>query len=231
MIDLTPLDVRKKKDDFRRVLRGYDPQAVDDFLDLVADRLEQAVRDQLAGGDRLRRLEEETAEHREREQALTEALVTAQEMREDMRRQTTREGELIRREAESEAASIRAAAVRDREREEEVLRRLRARQRQLVESYRSFLERELSELSLVAQSLVIDPASAAGRRAAAAQGHDRGAAPAAPLEAPVSTHEGTTKPAEQPQAVRPLRELGPTPEAPAGPRSEPLFSILSEDDA
>ena len=40
MIDLTPLEVRKKKGDFRRGLRGYDPPQVDDFLDIVADRLE-----------------------------------------------------------------------------------------------------------------------------------------------------------------------------------------------
>mgnify|MGYP001546820754 CR=1 FL=1 len=43
MIDLTPLDVRKKKDDFRRAVRGYDPAQVDGFLDLVADRLEDLV--------------------------------------------------------------------------------------------------------------------------------------------------------------------------------------------
>ncbi len=32
MIDLTPLDVRKKRGDFRRGLRGYDPEEVDHFL-------------------------------------------------------------------------------------------------------------------------------------------------------------------------------------------------------
>ena len=36
MIDLTPLDVRKKKGDFTRTLRGYDTPTVDQFLDLVA---------------------------------------------------------------------------------------------------------------------------------------------------------------------------------------------------
>ena len=38
MIDLTPLDVRKKKADFRRGLRGYDIEEVDAFLDLAAER-------------------------------------------------------------------------------------------------------------------------------------------------------------------------------------------------
>ena len=44
MIDLTPLDVRKKKGDFRRAVRGYDTELVDDFLDMVAERLEELVK-------------------------------------------------------------------------------------------------------------------------------------------------------------------------------------------
>ena len=45
MIDLTPLDVRNKRGDFKKILRGYDPQEVDTFLELVADRLEDLVRE------------------------------------------------------------------------------------------------------------------------------------------------------------------------------------------
>ena len=47
MMDLTPLDVRKKKDDLRRTVRGYDPGQVDAFLDLVADRLEAVVQEEV----------------------------------------------------------------------------------------------------------------------------------------------------------------------------------------
>ena len=109
MIDLTPLDVRKKKGDFRRGLRGYEPQQVDDFLDVVADRLDALVREHQAFGDQVRRLEQQVAEYREREKALTEALVTAQEMREEMRAQVAREADLSRRTAEQDADRIRAS--------------------------------------------------------------------------------------------------------------------------
>lgn len=44
MIHLTPLDVRKKQGDFRKILRGYDPEEVDTFLDLVAERMEVLVK-------------------------------------------------------------------------------------------------------------------------------------------------------------------------------------------
>jgi cell division initiation protein len=153
MIDLTPLDVRKKKGDFRRGMRGYETAMVDDFLELVADRMEQLVRDNLALTERLGRLEEQVHETRDRERALTDALVTAQEMREDMRQQTLREAELARREAESQAARILRDAAESVEREQEALRQLRARQRQVVASYRAFLERELTELAVAAEAL------------------------------------------------------------------------------
>ena len=153
MIDLTPLEVRKKKGDFRRGMRGYDPQSVDDFLDMVADRLEQLVRENGSLNDRVRRSEDQVNDYRERERALTEALVTAQEMREQMRQQIEVEAQLKRREAEADADSIRAEAEQIREREEESIRRLRARQSQFVQSYRAFLERELAELSVMTESL------------------------------------------------------------------------------
>ena len=57
MIDLTPLDVRKKRGDFRRQLRGYDPEEVDTFMDLVADRFEELVRENLSLNEKTGRLE------------------------------------------------------------------------------------------------------------------------------------------------------------------------------
>jgi len=153
MIDLTPLEVRKKKGDFRRTMRGYEVPAVDDFLDLVADRMEQLVRDNSTLSERAVRLEEQVRETRDRERALTEALVTAQEMREEMRQQTQREAELVYREAEAEAARMLEEAARAVEREQDGLRRLRARQRQVLASYRALLERELTELSVAVASL------------------------------------------------------------------------------
>lgn len=153
MIDLTPLEVRKKKGDFRRVMRGYESQSVDDFLDLVADRMEQLVRENMALHERIAASDSHVSDYRERERALTEALVTAQEMREEMRRQMEREADLMRREAEAEADAIRGGAVGVREREEENIRRLRARQSQFVQGYRGFLERELAELAAIAETL------------------------------------------------------------------------------
>lgn len=182
MIDLTPLEVRKKKGDFRRAMRGYDPALVDDFLDLVADRLEELVRENLALHERVLRQDEQVRDYRDRERALTEALVSAQEMREEVRRQAVREAELatqsaqqhaeqlrakvqeevrqLRASAEQETSHLLSSIQQERQREEEALRHLRARQQEFLGSYRAFLEEELQELG------VVERAAGAAQRAA-----------------------------------------------------------------
>ncbi len=179
MIDLTPIDVRKKKGDFKRAVRGYDTDLVDDFLDLVAERLEELVKQNMSLTDRLSRVEEQVGEYRQRDRALTEALVTAQEVREEVRRQAEKEADLQRREAEADAARIRADAAGAREREEENLRQLRARRLQMLQSFRTFLERELNELGVAQQALEMEtsePGRSEARAEAKAQARGRAAA-------------------------------------------------------
>jgi cell division initiation protein len=153
MIDLTPLEVRKKKGDFRRAMRGYDPAQVDDFLDLVADRLDELVRQNLDLKERVTRLEQQVAENRERERALTEALVTAQEMREEVRRQTAQEAEFSRRRAEQEATELRSSATR-------AGAQMRADAQQEAQQVRSAAQQESSALRARAQQEVADARAA-----------------------------------------------------------------------
>ena len=99
MIDLTPLDVRKKKGDFRRVMRGYDADAVDNFLDEVVARMEELVRENQALGAKAAQMTEAIADYRERERAMNDALVGAQQLREATREQAQREADLVLRRA------------------------------------------------------------------------------------------------------------------------------------
>ena len=76
MIDLTPLDVRKKRGDFRRLLRGYDPEEVDTFMDLVADRFEELVRENLHLSEKTESLQTQLEALVGRERAVQDALVS-----------------------------------------------------------------------------------------------------------------------------------------------------------
>jgi DivIVA domain-containing protein len=147
MIDLTPLDVRKKKGDFARGLRGYDVPAVDQFLELAADRMEELVRDNAALSERVSQISASLSAYRDREQAMNEALVAAQQLREDLRTQSTRESESVMREARVEADRIIAEARRTAQEAAEATRRVYAARSRFLRSYRAFLERQIDEVA------------------------------------------------------------------------------------
>ncbi len=159
MIDLTPLDVRKKRGDFRKGMRGYDPQEVDTFLELVAERMDGLVRENLAFRDRCDALEERVASQDGRERAVQEALVTAQTLREEIQEQARREADLIRREAEEESRRLRDEVLAQaREADGEVRREVELRRQEIRElermrarffqAYRGLLEREMDALGV-----------------------------------------------------------------------------------
>lgn len=110
MIDLTPLDVRNKRGDFKKIMRGYDPHEVDVFLEITAERLEVLVREALHLRERTQSLEDQVSQQADRERAVQDALVSAQGLRADIEAQSQRESEQMIREAQSEAKQLLANA-------------------------------------------------------------------------------------------------------------------------
>ena len=141
---LTPLDVRKQE--FRRSLRGYERLGVEDFRARVADELERILREKAVLEERLAALGEQLRVYRERERAMNEALVAAQQLREETRAGAAREAQVIVREAQAEAQRILDGA---RASQGEVERQSADVQRQFqayVAGFRALLERQLAEL-------------------------------------------------------------------------------------
>ncbi len=143
MIDLTPLDVRNKRGDFKKNLRGYDPQEVDVFLELVAERLEALVRENMRLQERSQALDRQVSSQSGRERAVQEALVTAQELRSDIRAQAQREAELILDEARAAARHTAADAERKVQALTDSIAELEKRRLRFLKAFRQLLEREL----------------------------------------------------------------------------------------
>jgi cell division initiation protein len=95
---LTPLEIQKHE--FSRKWKGFDPVEVESFLALVAEEMEELTRTASDYETRHRILQEENAEHRERERILKETLMTAQRASEDIRQAAAKQAELIVREAQ-----------------------------------------------------------------------------------------------------------------------------------
>ena len=157
MIDLTPLDVRKKKEDFRRAVRGYDQAQVDSFLSIVAERLEELVGTQRDLTREVDSLREQLNRFQERERALNEALLAAQELREEARSQADRDAAVRLREAETHAEAILLDADQAIRHSQRRLEELRARRTHFIRSVRSLLDRFTDYVQLEETRLETEP--------------------------------------------------------------------------
>jgi cell division initiation protein len=98
---ITPLDIRKQE--FRRVMRGLDPEEVYAFLSTVADEYETFLNDNKALRERLLELDDKVQEYRNMEKTLRNTLLTAERVTGEATENARREAELIIKEAEIEA--------------------------------------------------------------------------------------------------------------------------------
>jgi DivIVA domain-containing protein len=141
---LTPLDVRRYE--FGKALRGYDPERVNQFRDQVAEELERLSRINQELEARARGFHEQLKAFRDRDKALNDALVTAQQLRGDIREQADREAQLILREARAESDRIMEGARSESRRIEDQLASLERSRRAFLAQLRLMIERQLAEV-------------------------------------------------------------------------------------
>ena len=141
---LTAVDIRRY--DFGSALRGYDKARVDQFRDQVAAEVERLVRANAELEQKSKGLVEQLRAFRERDKALNDALVSAQQLRAEIREQADREAQLLMREAraqvEKDLEGIRSEA---RRLEDEIQGLLRAKRSYLAQ-LRAMVERQLVEI-------------------------------------------------------------------------------------
>jgi cell division initiation protein len=147
---LTAMDIEKQE--FRRRLRGYDPEEVGMYLKSVAEEFERL---NLENGDlleetgRLRTLERDL---RSRERLLQQTLITAQGMSEEIKERSRKEAELVVREARMKAERMLQEAQDQLARLEEAIGRAKIekdlfdkRLRCALEEHKSLLEHRAEE--------------------------------------------------------------------------------------
>jgi DivIVA domain-containing protein len=141
---LTPLDVRRY--DFGKAIRGYDPKRVDQFRDQIADELERLSRLNADLEAKARGFHEQLRAFRERDKALNDALVSAQQLRAEIREQAEREAQLVLREARADADALVEGARREVLRLEDEMIALGRLRRSYLTGMRAMVERQLAEV-------------------------------------------------------------------------------------
>lgn len=101
---IAPLDLRQQR--FRKTFRGLDRAEVTAFLSDTADDYEAALREIDRLRDQVARMEEQLREHRSREAALRDTLITAQKLADEVRENAKREARVIVREAHQRADQV-----------------------------------------------------------------------------------------------------------------------------
>jgi len=138
---ITPLDVRKQE--FRKGMRGLDPDEVYAFLATVADEYEAALNDNKALRERLLELDDKVQEYRTIERTLRDTLVTAERVTVESKDNARREASLIVKEAQLQAEK----ALRDISSEA-------VRLRQEIHRLRSQRDAYVAKMKVVAESHV-----------------------------------------------------------------------------
>jgi cell division initiation protein len=104
VMKITPLDIQQMV--FRVKLRGYDREEVNRFLEEVAQTVESLNRDNGSLRERIAFLEQQVSELKRTESTLSNTLVSAQSLADDVKRSAQRDAELIIKEAELKASEL-----------------------------------------------------------------------------------------------------------------------------
>jgi cell division initiation protein len=138
---ITPVDVRNQE--FKRVLRGYDPVEVDTFMDMLATEFEDQLQQAKEMRDRVMELETQMKDYKQIEKTLQQTLLQAQEATGRTYESARREAETIVRDAESRAAKTVEQSYNDVGRLTNQIGELKARRESLVARLRVLLSSEL----------------------------------------------------------------------------------------
>jgi cell division initiation protein len=101
---VTPLDIQQMV--FKVSFRGYDKEEVNRFLEELAQTVESLNRDHAVQQEKVIFLEQQLAELKRTEATLSNTLLSAQSLAEDVKRNAQREADLVIKEAELKAGEL-----------------------------------------------------------------------------------------------------------------------------
>ncbi|MBA2442971.1 MAG: DivIVA domain-containing protein, partial [Rubrobacter sp.] len=171
-----PEEIRRKE--FKNSLRGYNADEVDDFLDAVADALEDARSQNARMTDELRGLRERLDQFEKLEESIRATLSHAERSAEDLRESARREAGVIEQEAEERANKTLADAAKKAEKVEQSFEALRRARQLFVADFRHLLK---SHLEIMESEGIASFGSVEDLLAGRARDEGGGAAPGDPV--------------------------------------------------
>ena len=138
---ITPIDIRGHN--FASRFKGFDPEEVRSFLNLVASEFEGLVVESNSLRERLTAVEASVSDLKERERILKETLLTAQRLADEIREEARKEAQLIVREAEVKGSQYLDQAGRKAGELEGAIQALRVERDAFAQRIRAAVEQHL----------------------------------------------------------------------------------------
>lgn len=141
---LSALDIRKQE--FARTFRGYDPEEVESFLQVVATGWQELVDDLRRANDKINEQQMKLEHYMKVEEALEEALQTARSSARQTIESAERKASDMLQEAENRIVSLQREADANRLEVKRETARYAVRQQEIVAKLRAFLVSEMEML-------------------------------------------------------------------------------------
>ncbi|MFQ5877357.1 MAG: DivIVA domain-containing protein [Acidobacteriota bacterium] len=143
---ITPIDISGHR--FARRMRGFDPEEVRSFLNLVSSEFERVIIENNALKEELAQIRASLTDLKERERILKETLLTAQKLAEDIKEEARREAQLVVKEADLKGTRLIEQAARKASEIEGVIQTLRVERDRFEQRIRSAVEQHLKLLDM-----------------------------------------------------------------------------------
>lgn len=141
---ISPLEVKRQQ--FKKVMRGYDPVEVDTFLDMLSNELEDLVRRNKDLSDKVIELEVQLRDYKNMEKTLQQTLMQAQEASGKSIENSRKEAELMMQEAQMKASQVLERARLDFSHAKQEIAHLKARKESIISRLKVLLSSEVELL-------------------------------------------------------------------------------------
>lgn len=149
-MNISSKDIKKR--DFKKGLRGYDPNEVDAFLETVSSHYEKLVVENKNLNDKIKSLLSDIEIYKENESNLQKAIIKSQNLGEEIIQNAKKKAEIIIKEAELNSRKIKQDVEDDILSKKQELENIKQRNDKLLDDVKNFLNDKLNELEEFAKS-------------------------------------------------------------------------------
>ena len=135
-----------KKSDFKKVLRGYDPNEIEAFLETVSSHYEKLVIENKNLSDKIKSLQTDLDIYKENEMNLQKAIVKSQELGEEALQNARKKAEMIIKEGELNARKFKQDVEEEIINKKQELDEIKLKNDKLIGDVKNFLNDKLNEL-------------------------------------------------------------------------------------